>query len=86
MRLVRFEVADADNASARLACETLARILRRKASKPDDVIGPAQAYFGRRANKYRWQVLVRTQSPRELLNGFEVPHGCVVDVDPINVL
>jgi primosomal protein N' (replication factor Y) (superfamily II helicase) len=86
VRLVRFEVADTDNAAARLACETMARTLRRKASQPGDVIGPAQAYFGRRANKYRWQLLVRTQSPRQLLDGFDVPHGCVVDVDPINVL
>ena len=31
-------------------------------------------------------VLARTQSPRELLRGLDIPRGCLVDVDPISVL
>lgn len=86
VRLVRLEIADEDNAAARLACEMLARALRQRADQPTDVIGPAQAYFARRANRYRWQCLVRTHSPRQLLDGVDLPRGCVVDVDPISVL
>ncbi len=89
-RLVRFEVSDEDNAKARLACEMLARQLRRRAAQPEDVIGPAQAYFARRNNRYRWQVLARTASPRRLLEGLaevmRATPGLVVDVDPLSVL
>ncbi len=85
-RLVRFEVSDADNAKARLACEMLARRLRRRVAQPEDVIGPAQAYFARRNNCYRWQALARTADPRRLLQGLDVPAGAIVDVDPASVL
>jgi primosomal protein N' (replication factor Y) len=94
-RLVRFEVSDADNAKARLACEMLARQLRRHLAQPGDadilrVIGPAQAYFARRNNRYRWQVLARADDPRRLLADMaeviRATPGVVVDVDPLNVL
>ncbi len=85
-RLVRFEVAHEDNARARLECEMLARQLRRRVPELTDVIGPAQAYFARMRNRYRWHVLVRTPSPRKLLEGLDVPGDFVVDVDPVSVL
>jgi primosomal protein N' (replication factor Y) len=85
-RLIRFEFDAEAEADARLACELLARQLRARVPKPTDVIGPAQAYFTRRNKRYRWQVLVRTHSPRELLEGLDIPRGWVVDVDPISVL
>ncbi|BCX03016.1 MAG: primosomal protein N' [Candidatus Roseilinea sp.] len=85
VRLVRFEYADVDNDAARRACELLARDVRRSIHHLG-LIGPAQAYFTRRNNRYRWQVLVRTHSPRELLAGLNVPRGFVVDVDPVSVL
>ena len=86
VRLVRFETSHEDNAQARQVCERLARELRRRAPQPGDVIGPAQAYFTRRNNRYRWNIFVRTQSPRELLDGLEVPRSFIVDVDSLNVL
>ncbi|MCS6849103.1 MAG: primosomal protein N', partial [Anaerolineae bacterium] len=85
VRLVRFEYVDADNDTARRACELLARDVRRS-NHHVGVIGPAQAYFTRRDNRYRWQVLVRTHAPRELLADLHVPRGFVVDVDPVSVL
>ena len=85
-RLVRFEFDHEDNAKARLDCEMLARILRRRVPQASDVIGPSQAYFARRANRFRWQVFVRTLSPRSLLDGMQIPRECVVDVDPTNML
>ena len=85
-RLARFEVSDEDSAKARLQCEMLARQLRKRVDEPTDVIGPAQAYFTRRSRKYRWQLLVRTPSPRKLLDGLDVPRGVIVDIDPISVL
>jgi primosomal protein N' (replication factor Y) len=86
VRLVRFEFADEDEAAARQACEVLARHIRGRAAQPADLIGPAQAYFTRRNKRYRWQLFVRTSQPSELLDGLDIPRGCVVDVDPISVL
>jgi primosomal protein N' (replication factor Y) len=88
-RLVRFEVAHEKNDEARLECELLARKLRTRVPQRTDVIGPAQAYFMRKHKQYRWQILVRLQSPltpQDLLKNLEIPRGCVVDVDPISVL
>lgn len=85
-RLVKFETSDPSNEAARQACEGLARELRRRVAAPSDVIGPASCYFGRRDKKYRWQILVRTQSPAGLLSGLDVPRGFIVDVDPASVL
>jgi primosomal protein N' (replication factor Y) len=85
-RLIRFEFDAEAEADARLACELLARQLRARVPKPTDVIGPAQAYFTRRNKRYRWQVLARMHSPRELLEGLDLRRGWVVDVDPISVL
>ena len=67
-------------------CEMLARQLRRRVDQPGDLIGPAQAYFARRARHYRWHLFARTQSPRQLLDKLELPRDCVVDVDPVSVL
>ncbi len=85
VRLVRFEYAHADNDAARQACELLARQVRRSPHQLG-VIGPAPAYFPRRNNCYRWQMLARTLAPRELLADLDVPRGCIVDVDPASVL
>jgi primosomal protein N' (replication factor Y) len=86
VRLVRFEVSHDDSEKARRACEMLARQLRRRVSQPSDLIGPAQAYFARRARRYRWHIFARTQSPRQLLDKLDLPRDCVVDVDPVSVL
>jgi primosomal protein N' len=64
----------------------LARQLRLRVSQRSDVIGPALAYFARKNKKYRWQLLVRTQSPGTVLKNLDVPRGVVVDVDPVGVL
>lgn len=85
-RLIRFEAIDALEAKARAATEQIARQLRRACPTPEDVIGPAAAYFSRRANQYRWQVLARTNAPAELLAKLSIPDGIIVDVDPGSVL
>ena len=86
IRLIRFEIASENSDTARQMCEGLARQLRARVPNRSDVIGPASAYFARRNKQYRWQVLVRTHTPGALLDGIEVPPGCIVDVDPATVL
>ncbi|MBK8835378.1 MAG: primosomal protein N' [Anaerolineae bacterium] len=85
-RLIRVEINDADDARARLRAEMVARLLRRACATPEDVMGPAPAYFGRRNRLFRWQVIARTQSPRDVLAGLDLPPDAIVDVDPISVL
>jgi primosomal protein N' (replication factor Y) len=85
-RLIRVEINDADDARARLRAEMVARLLRRACATPEDVMGPAPAYFGRRNKLFRWQVIARTQSPRDVLAGLDLPPDAIVDVDPISVL
>ncbi len=85
-RLVRIEVNDTDNAQARAQCEHIARQLRQRLTDPAALIGPAPAYFGRRQNQFRWQLIARTDSPSALLSRLDLPRGCVVDVDPLSVL
>ncbi len=85
-RLIRVEVNNMDDAKARLQAELIARQLRRACAAPEDVIGPAPAYFGRRNRQFRWQVIARAHSPRDVLAGLDLPTGAIVDVDPISVL
>ena len=85
-RLVRFEVLHEHEDTARAIATELAKELRWRVEKADDVIGPAQAYFARRNKRYRWQVIVRTHAPNELLKGLAVPLHTTVDVDPVSVL
>ncbi len=86
VRLVRIECAELDNDAARMKCEAVARLLRPRVMQESDVIGPAACFFARRARRFRWQVLARTQDPAALLRGIELPAGAVVDVDPATVL
>jgi primosomal protein N' (replication factor Y) len=89
-RLVKFECEDNDVDKARLTCETLARQIRQYLTQHrleiNSIIGPAPSYFARRNNKFRWQIIARTNNPQQLLACVVVPDTCRVDVDPINVL
>ena len=51
-----------------------------------DVIGPAPTYPPRIRNAWRWQVLIRGQEPRVLLDKVSVPPSWRVDVDPVNIV
>jgi primosomal protein N' (replication factor Y) len=51
-----------------------------------DIIGPAPAYIRRLRGRYRWQVLLRGDSPHTLLEGLHLPQGWTVDVDPVSLL
>ena len=50
-----------------------------------EVIGPAPAYIAKRADRWRWNVVLRGPDPAELLDGgLESPWS--VDVDPESLL
>jgi primosomal protein N' (replication factor Y) len=78
----------ADRAEAEAAARAMADELRRRTDKRGRdvaVIGPAPAYIARRAERWRWNVVLRGDDPVALLDGgLEAPWS--VDVDPESLL
>ena len=87
-RLVKLTVAIADQAGAEREARAMAATLRDRAVARDldvTVIGPAPAYIARRADRWRWNVVLRGDRPVELLDGgLDAPWS--VDVDPESLL
>ena len=50
-----------------------------------EILGPTPAYPPRLRGRYRWQIVLRGPDPRRLLDTTKIPHGWVVDVDPISI-
>jgi primosomal protein N' (replication factor Y) len=87
-RLVKLTVALPDRAAAeaegkRLADELRHRVVERRAAVT--VAGPAPAYIARRADRWRWNVVLRGDDPVALLDG-GLPAPWSVDVDPESLL
>ena len=58
---------------------------RRSAGAARTVVGPAPAYIARRADRWRWNVVLRGSDPAALLDGgLDAPWS--VDVDPESLL
>jgi len=50
----------------------------------NDIFGPTPAYPPKLRGKYRWQVILRGNQPKRLINNLRIPKGWVIDVDPVN--
>ena len=87
-RLVKLTVALPERAAAEQEAERMAGVLRERAAARSarvDVMGPAPAYIARRADRWRWNVVLRGQDPVALLDAsVEAPWS--VDVDPESLL
>jgi primosomal protein N' (replication factor Y) len=89
-RLIRFVFAHASDAR----CETEALRLRQELSQRLDLqaspdlrlIGPAPCYLQRLRGRSRWHLLACGERPELLLDRLPLPHGWVVDVDPVTML
>jgi primosomal protein N' (replication factor Y) len=86
-RLVKLTVALPDEAAALVAARDLAARLRQRAvDQPGTaVIGPAPAYVARRADRWRFHVVLRGADPVALLGDAPGPPWSV-DVDPESLL
>ena len=51
-----------------------------------EIIGPTPAFLGRIRGHYRWQIILRGLEPVRLLSGMNLPRGCSIDVDPMNLM
>ncbi|MEX2010769.1 MAG: primosomal protein N', partial [Chloroflexota bacterium] len=87
-RLVKLTVGMTDPDAAQSAAKVMAEDLRSRARERGvDVVvaGPAPAYIARRAERWRWNVVLRGADPAALLDGgLEPPWS--VDVDPESLL
>ena len=87
-RLVKLTVGLADRAAAEAAAVEMADRLRARAAERGAgvaVVGPAPAYIARRAERWRYNVVLRGEDPAALLDGgLDAPWS--VDVDPESLL
>ena len=87
-RLVKLTVAVADREKVVVEAEAMAERLRvraRERGADTVVIGPAPAYIARRADRWRWNLVLRGSDPLLLLDGGLDPPWSV-DVDPDSLL
>ncbi len=89
-RLARLEYRHSQSGRARLRAENLASrlrsVLNARGLPPEDLIGPAPAFFAKRSGRYRWQIILRAEDPADLLAQIEISSGWRVDIDPVSVL
>ena len=87
-RLVKLTVGLADAAAAEREARAMAERLRDRATQRGlavAVVGPAPAYIARRADRWRWNIVLRGADPAALLDeGVDAPWS--VDVDPESLL
>ena len=87
-RLVKLTVGLVERDAAEAAASSMADHLRavaRERGADVVVVGPAPAYIARRADRWRWNVVLRGRDPVGLLDG-RVDAPWSVDVDPESVL
>ena len=88
-RLIRMLFTHTDAIASRREATRMAVLLKRSARQWDmgrvDVVGPAPAYPPRLRRGWRWQLLLRGDNPRLLLEKVTVPPNWMVDVDPMTV-
>ena len=87
-QLVKLTVGLADREGAEREGRAMVERLRARAQEHGqdvDVIGPAPAYIARRADRWRFNVILRGERPVELLDGSVDPPWSV-DVDPESLL
>ena len=87
-RLVKLTVGIIDRDAAERDATAMAERLRARARERGEdvtVLGPAPAYIAKRADRWRWNVILRGSDPAALLDGgLEPPWS--VDVDPETLL
>ena len=87
-RLLKLTVGLVDRDAAEAAARSMADHLRavaRERGVDVVVVGPAPAYIARRADRWRWNIVLRDRDPVSLLDG-RVDAPWSVDVDPESVL
>jgi primosomal protein N' (replication factor Y) (superfamily II helicase) len=92
-RFVKFTYEHADRYTAQVEATVLAerleRVIRALDASETDLVGPAPAFLERLRGRYRWQVILRSPNPPDVLRALtydDLPAGWSVDVDPVSTL
>jgi primosomal protein N' (replication factor Y) len=80
------DAAQAEHTATLVATQLRLAIKDHGQQAATDIAGPAPAFFGKIANEYRWQILLRGPDPAKLVRPLNLAKGWVVDVDPLNTL
>ncbi|MDJ0755598.1 MAG: primosomal protein N' [Ardenticatenaceae bacterium] len=51
-----------------------------------EILGPQPPFFGRVDGRYRWQIVIRSPDPLNLLKDFPIPRNWIVDINPVSML
>jgi len=88
-RLVRLVFTHHEDMQCREKAERMKqRLLEERDAKGiagTSIIGPAPAFIHRLRGRFRWQLVLRTHNPGDLLSGITFPAGWTVDIDPIGL-
>ncbi len=90
LRMARLLTRHKHTRKAKAAAEALAAQIRAALADaelpPEDLIGPAPAFFARVRGNYRWHLLLRHLDPPTFLRKIQIPPGWRIDIDPVDVL
>lgn len=88
-RLARLLYMDSNRERGLQHAERIAADLRQEVSRRGlpglEVLGPAPPHVPRWHGRFRWQVTVRGQDPRELLQPLKLPPNWSLDIDPVTL-
>jgi primosomal protein N' (replication factor Y) len=87
-RLTRLVYQHHSPGAAHEEAERFSNVLRarsRSAGMHLDAIGPVPCFFRRIRGRYRWQIVLRSTHPTEILPE-TLPEGWQVDIDPVSLL
>ncbi len=89
-RQAKLVIADPVAARARTAAEDMARVLRLQAREQGlhatEILGPVPPFYSRVDGRYRWQIVVRAEDPRRLLDDINTAPNWWLDIDPLSLL
>ena len=88
--MVRVVYSHIDEKSCRSEVERVHRVILDEMTREEaadlSLIGPAPAFAFRARDRYRWQILMRGSNPTGILSRLALPHGWIVDVDPLGLV
>ena len=88
-RLARLIYTDTDDELCRKEADVMYRRLKEEADSwgiQISLIGPAPAFVRRVRGRYRWQIIMRSENPVQLLSKIALPPRWAVDIDPVSLL
>jgi primosomal protein N' (replication factor Y) len=88
-RLARLLYVHTNNMTCQQEAQKLHRLLSHERDArglpSTDLLGPSPAFAQRVRGRYRWQIVIRSPDPTQLLSDLSLPQGWIVDIDPVSL-